>query len=85
MKKPLYSLLGILPGITAFVGAGGKTSAIFAVCRELRQRGFSVAVTTTTHMFPPPEEAFGPAPAFPFKGRCVPGSRAGNLCRRRKG
>ena len=84
MKKPLYSLLGILPGITAFVGAGGKTSAIFAVCRELRQRGFSVAVTTTTHMFPPPEEAFGPLLLSPSKdavcraagrGICAAGGR----------
>ena len=67
MKNSLYSLLGIPPGITAFVGAGGKTSAIFIVCRELRQRGFSVAVTTTTHMFPPPEEVFGPLLLSPSK------------------
>lgn len=84
MKNSLYSLLGILPGMTAFVGAGGKTSAIFIVCRELRQRGFSVAVTTTTHMFPPPEEVFGPLLLSPSKdavyraagrGICAAGGR----------
>lgn len=70
--------------MTAFVGAGGKTSAIFIVCRELRQRGFSVAVTTTTHMFPPPEETFGQLLLSPsedavcraaMRGICAAGGR----------
>jgi probable selenium-dependent hydroxylase accessory protein YqeC len=42
--------------IAAFVGAGGKTSALFAVAREAAGRGLSVLVTTTTHMYDPRDE-----------------------------
>ncbi|XCP85285.1 selenium cofactor biosynthesis protein YqeC [Roseburia hominis] len=36
--------------IISVVGAGGKTTLIFELARELQERGASVAVTTTTHM-----------------------------------
>lgn len=49
----LYEALGIKPGITAFVGAGGKTTAIEEIAQELYQQKKRVVVTTTTHIFPP--------------------------------
>lgn len=36
--------------VVAFVGAGGKTSALFRLAAELRTEGWRVLVTTTTHM-----------------------------------
>ena len=55
----LYSKLMISPGITAFVGAGGKSTAMETVALELFQEGHSVAVSTTTHIFPPSNPLFG--------------------------
>jgi PadR family transcriptional regulator, regulatory protein AphA len=60
LAAPLAAALGIkaLPGralVVAFVGAGGKTSAMFALARELA--GFRVIVTTTTRIFDPRREA----------------------------
>ncbi len=40
--------------IVAFVGAGGKTSAMFRLARELRAVGAIVVVTTTTKILVPP-------------------------------
>lgn len=39
--------------IISVVGAGGKTSLIFAWARELADAGKSVVITTTTHMYRP--------------------------------
>lgn len=39
--------------IVAFVGAGGKTSLIYALARQLSGWGQRVLVTTTTKMMPP--------------------------------
>lgn len=39
--------------LTAFTGAGGKTTAIFRLADELITAGYKVVVTTTTHMYPP--------------------------------
>ena len=39
--------------VISVTGAGGKTSLIFALARELSNQGKSVAVSTTTHMFRP--------------------------------
>ncbi len=50
------ALLPLVPGGTgsiAFVGAGGKTTAVFTLARELWQRGRTALVTTTTHMLDP--------------------------------
>ena len=39
--------------VVAFVGGGGKTTAMFRLAAELASRGERVLVTTTTHIFPP--------------------------------
>jgi len=45
-------------GMVSLVGAGGKTSLIYALGRELAMVGRKVLVTTTTHMLAPlPQEA----------------------------
>lgn len=59
----LTEALGIRPGVTALVGAGGKTSTMLQLARELRSAGQTVAVTTTTHIFPPPADLCG-APLY---------------------
>ena len=43
--------------LVAFVGAGGKTEAIFALAAEAKTRGLSVVVSTTTAMRDPRLEA----------------------------
>lgn len=54
--KTLVECLGIQPGITTFIGGGGKTSAIFQVARELMAQNKRVIVTTTTKMYEPTPE-----------------------------
>lgn len=45
-------------GMVSLVGAGGKTSLLYALARELAMEGRKVLVTTTTHMLAPsPQEA----------------------------
>lgn len=55
----LYKALGLSgKGIVSLVGAGGKTSLIYLLGRELAMKGKQVLITTTTHMMAPlPEEA----------------------------
>ncbi len=36
--------------VVSLVGAGGKTTVLYALSMELRRRGFSVVTTCTTHM-----------------------------------
>lgn len=60
MNETLSGLLGVRPGVTALVGAGGKTTAMLTLAEELAQAGKRVIVTTTTHMFPPDEPRYGP-------------------------
>jgi probable selenium-dependent hydroxylase accessory protein YqeC len=45
--------LGEGVGVVALVGAGGKTSLLYALAREVVRRGKTVATTTTTKIFPP--------------------------------
>ena len=45
----LFEALEIVPGLTAVVGSGGKTSLIAALARELPG---TVIVATSTHIFP---------------------------------
>ena len=49
----LAKALQIFPGITAIIGAGGKTTLLLALARELSEPT-RVIVTTTTHIYPPP-------------------------------
>ena len=50
----LAEALGVRPGdVVAFVGAGGKTSAMMRLARELASQGRTVVVTTTTHIWEP--------------------------------
>ncbi|MBU2643462.1 putative selenium-dependent hydroxylase accessory protein YqeC [bacterium] len=44
--------------VIAFVGAGGKTSALFAFAGEMKEKGFHVLVTTTTAMFHPDRDGW---------------------------
>jgi len=47
----LAPALGIEVGdLVSFVGAGGKTTAVLTLVRELRSRNLRVLVTTTTHL-----------------------------------
>ena len=51
--KELTGLLRIVPQkhrMITVVGAGGKTTLIYLLARELTDAGYKVAVTTTTHM-----------------------------------
>ena len=73
------------PSLIAFVGAGGKTSALFGLARDLRDQGEAVLATTTTHLLDPRTEAsrpagevlFRPEMEGPSKGGPVPAGRPG--------
>lgn len=57
----LYRALGVVPGdVVAFVGAGGKSSAILQAATELGVAGVKVLVAPTTKMFVAEAEAIGP-------------------------
>lgn len=47
----LSELLGVGPGVTAFIGSGGKTTLLSALARELPG---TVVLATTTHILPFP-------------------------------
>jgi probable selenium-dependent hydroxylase accessory protein YqeC len=56
MERPmtLAEALGIAPGeVVSFIGAGGKTTAMYRVAADLAARGLKTIVTTTTKIFPP--------------------------------
>lgn len=48
----LNELLSIRPGLTAIIGSGGKTTAMYTLAGELTRRG-RVICCTTTHILPP--------------------------------
>ncbi len=55
MELSLVEALGLgQTDVVAFVGAGGKTSAMYRLARELSARGERVVVCTTTKILPPP-------------------------------
>lgn len=58
MQMELREALGLGEGeVVALVGAGGKTSAMFRLARELAQAGERVVTTTTTKIYTPtPQE-----------------------------
>jgi len=45
--QTLASLLSVRPGITALIGGGGKTTAMYTLARELSRRGRVICCTTT--------------------------------------
>ena len=57
----LYRALGVVPGdVVAFVGAGGKSSAIVQAASELKEAGVKVLAAPTTKMFVSEAERIGP-------------------------
>lgn len=60
MSRTLTQLLDVRPGVSALVGAGGKTTAMLTLAEELSKAGRRVIVTTTTHIFPPDTGQYGP-------------------------
>jgi probable selenium-dependent hydroxylase accessory protein YqeC len=56
--RPLRELLKENERVVAFVGAGGKTSLIYSLARQLSGWGHKVLVTTTTKMHPPARNLF---------------------------
>ena len=57
----LHLALGISSGdVAAFVGAGGKSSAILAIADELSEAGMTVLVVPTTKLFVSEAEKIGP-------------------------
>ena len=46
--------------VVSLVGAGGKTTVLYALAIELRRRGFSVVATSTTHMQMPTTASTAP-------------------------
>jgi probable selenium-dependent hydroxylase accessory protein YqeC len=56
-NEDIAKAFGILPGITAIVGGGGKTTLMLSLARALSRSGARVIVTTTTHIFPPEDIA----------------------------
>jgi probable selenium-dependent hydroxylase accessory protein YqeC len=57
----LYKALSIVRGdVVAFVGAGGKSSAILQAARELQEAGVKVLVAPTTKMFVSEAKKIGP-------------------------
>ncbi len=53
----LAEKLHIVPGLTAIIGGGGKTTLLYALGRELSQRG-SVILSTSTHIWAPKDLPF---------------------------
>ena len=57
--QQLCDFFHIRPGITALIGGGGKTSTMYALAEELRQKG-SVIICTSTHILCPPQYPYLP-------------------------
>jgi probable selenium-dependent hydroxylase accessory protein YqeC len=47
------------PGLVAVAGSGGKTALAEGLCAELAAAGQTVALSTTTHIYPPPARLCG--------------------------
>ena len=78
VNEPLADILGLAGReLISLVGAGGKTSLMFALAGELALAGQRVLVTTTTHIFRPAGEVvLEPDPAAlaeTLAGRPLPG------------
>jgi len=54
MNKTLWESLSLYaPMLVAFTGGGGKTSLMWRLAKELKEKGESVVVATTTRIWPP--------------------------------
>ena len=62
--------LAVQRGVTAIIGAGGKTTLLLRLAEELSRCG-TVIVTTTTHIFPPQNMPFSETAAQPKPVLCV--------------
>ena len=62
--------LAVGRGVTAIIGAGGKTTLMLRLAEELSRRG-RVIVTTTTHIFPPQNMPFSEIAVQPKPVLCV--------------
>ncbi len=58
----------ILPGVTAFIGSGGKTSLIARLCRQLPG---TVIVCTSTHIYPAVGLPLITEPITELPARCI--------------
>jgi probable selenium-dependent hydroxylase accessory protein YqeC len=57
MSSPILESLGLpCPGVISLIGAGGKTSLMFGLARELSASGHTVLSTTTTNLFFPTKD-----------------------------
>ena len=62
----LCDVLEVRRGVTAVIGGGGKTSLLYRLASELRERGM-VLVATTTRILPPAHLS-----VMTGRGRCAP-------------
>ena len=67
MFEKLFDIDISVDRVIAFVGAGGKTTLIQKMARELQKKGKKVIVTTTTHMYRPDDTWNG------IEVACMPG------------
>lgn len=65
------------PQLISLVGGGGKTTTIFRLARDLKQRGKRVLVTTTTNMFLPAEDECDALVLTPLQEDALLGTRPG--------
>lgn len=72
----LQEALGVAQGdVVAFVGAGGKSSAIVLVARELTERGYRVIAAPTTKMFLDEAKRIGPLAVAGDRGELIEAAR----------
>ena len=57
--QKLSDFFKLKPGVTALIGGGGKTSTMYYLAGELREKG-SVIVCTSTHILRPPHVPYLP-------------------------
>jgi len=66
----LWELLGVRPGVTALIGGGGKTTAMYTLAHALSRRA-TVICTTTTRILPPAHMPVTGDPAAYAGYRCI--------------
>lgn len=81
--ESMAHLLGRQKQVISFVGAGGKTTVLFACAKYLHKQGKKVLVTTTTHMYEIAETILGTSSeplvaALQKKGIAIAGQATGS-------